>query len=345
MTQVSRAAGRTDDPEDLAFIHVNFPQPHPSNTKRILAAHPEIRQLIGHNPWSSLAIFLLVGTQVAMAFVLSRLHAPWWVVAVAAYTLGAIADHGLWVMIHEATHNLVFARRRPNQLAGLFANLPLLVPSHFSFQRYHLRHHAYQGEHDHDADLAGFLEARIVGNEWLKKVLWLLLFPIVQGLRPMHIKPKSFLDGRVLTNWAVQAAFITAMAFLTGPAGLGYLALSLFFSIGLHPLGARWIQEHYTLDEGQETFSYYGPANWLAFNVGYHNEHHDFPSVPWNALPAVRRIADDHYGKLASYRSWTGLLLRFLFDKRYSLYSRVTRDARGQRKPMMEPGDLPAAVS
>ena len=55
--------------------------------------------------------------------------------------------------------------------------------------------------------------------------------------------------------------------------------------MGLHPLGARWIQEHYLVHGEQETTSYYGILNVPALNVGYHNEHHDFPSVPWNRLP------------------------------------------------------------
>jgi sphingolipid delta-4 desaturase len=97
------------------------------------------------------------------------------------------------------------------------------------------------------------------------------------------------------------------------------------FSVGLHPLGARWIQEHYTQDPVQETFSYYGPLNLLALNVGYHNEHHDFPSIPWNRLPQLRAMAPEFYDSLKSHTSWSRLLWEFVFNPRYSLHSRVLR--------------------
>jgi hypothetical protein len=100
---------------------------------------------------------------------------------------------------------------------------------------------------------------------------------------------------------------------------------AFLFSIGLHPVGARWIQEHYTYDFDQETFSYYGPINWVALNMGYHNEHHDLPSVPWNNLPKLRTIAPEFYNNLKYHSSWSRLLLQFIFDKRYTLYSRVER--------------------
>jgi sphingolipid delta-4 desaturase len=99
----------------------------------------------------------------------------------------------------------------------------------------------------------------------------------------------------------------------------------MLFSVGLHPLGARWIQEHYTAEGDQSTFSYYGPLNLVCLNMGYHNEHHDFPSIPWNRLPTLRAMAAEHYEAMRYRSSWCRLLVTFIFDKRYSLYSRMVR--------------------
>ncbi len=82
-------------------------------------------------------------------------------------------------------------------------------------------------------------------------------------------------------------------------------------------LGASWIQEHYLTHGDQETKSYYGVLNTVNLNVGYHNEHHDFPSVSWNKLPKVRKIAGNYYDTLDYHTSYTSLLFRFLFDKNF----------------------------
>jgi sphingolipid delta-4 desaturase len=68
----------------------------------------------------------------------------------------------------------------------------------------------------------------------------------------------------------------------------------------------------------------------VAFNVGYHNEHHDFPSIPWNRLPRIKSSAPVFYDSLASHKSWTKLFFRFLFDREISLYSRIVRKNRGK---------------
>src|SRR5206468_9747839 len=131
---------------------------------------------------------------------------PMWLVLVLAYTVGAFASHGLFVMIHECAHRLVFRRRLPNILTGLTANLPLFVPGSFSFQKYHLKHHAFQGVYDLDADLPNYWEARLVGNTAIGKAIWLLLFPILQVTRPPRLREIRMFDRWIILNVAVQIA-------------------------------------------------------------------------------------------------------------------------------------------
>ena len=38
-------------------------------------------------------------------------------------------------------------------------------------------------------------------------------------------------------------------------------------------------------DKARDTYSYYGPVNYMIYNGGYHVEHHDFPKVPCRRLP------------------------------------------------------------
>ncbi len=310
------------------FYYSTFQEPHKIRTKEILKQHPEIRNYVGKNPYSFLFIVTIVALQIGLTFWLQ--DQPWWLLVIVAYIAGAFANHALFVLIHECAHNLIFKRRAFNTLAGILANLPILVPSAVSFQRYHLKHHAFQGVYELDADLPYEWEARLFGNSALGKTIWLLLYPIFQGLRPLRLKEVNHVDGWILFNWLAQISFDAAVFILLGAKAFVFLLLSLFFSVGLHPLGARWIQRHYLVAGEQETYSYYGALNKLAFNVGHHNEHHDFPSVPWNNLPKIKATAREYYDTLVSHQSWTKLLFRFLFDPELSLFSRMVRQERGQ---------------
>ncbi len=304
------------------------PEPHKARTRAILQAHPEVRSLIGRNPWSFAIICGVVCLQLGLAFGLRE--QPAWLIAAVAWCVGAFANHSMYVMIHEAAHNLIFRRRWMNYLAGILADVPNVVPAAISFRSYHLKHHAFQGDYHLDADVPNTWEARLIGAGALGKATWLLLFPVFQVTRPPRLKEIQFMNRWTLVNWAFVFAIDAAVVALWGPKALLYLVCSFFFSIGLHPLGARWIQEHYLVDHPQETYSYYGPLNVLAMNVGYHNEHHDFPSVPWNRLPDVKRMAPEFYNGLISHNSWGRLLLKFIFDRELSLFSRMVRSNRGQ---------------
>ena len=203
------------------------------------------------------------------------------------------------------------------------------MPGSFSFQKYHLKHHSNQGVYELDADIPSRWEARLIGRSAFMKALWLLLYPLFQSVRAFRVKdvpPLDVLDGdqpphpdrrqrrRVPGVGADVVRLSGARALLLDRAAPARRALDPA------PLsGGR--------GRRQETFSYYGKLNLLTFNVGYHNEHHDFPSIAWIRLPRIRAIAPEFYEELTAHTSWTKLLFRFLFDPEVTLYSRMTRES------------------
>lgn len=52
---------------------------------------------------------------------------------------------------------------------------------------------------------------------------------------------------------------------MRGQASLGYLWLSDILGLGMHPISGHFIAEHYEFIHGQETYSYYGPLNYVTF--------------------------------------------------------------------------------
>jgi len=310
------------------FIHSEASEPHRIRTKQILKEFPGMRKLIGKNPNTIFAIIGLVAIQVVAAWFLRDQN--WWWIFGTAYVLGAFVDHSLFVMIHECAHSLIFKSRNANRWAGMVANMPQIFPSSISFERYHIKHHSFQGVHELDADLPNKWEAKLINNSFLGKAMWLLFYPLFQVFRLSRLREIQPVDIWAITNILVQVVFTTAIVYFMGWHAVAYLFISFMFSVGLHPLGARWIQEHYlTHSEEQETYSYYGVFNTVAFNVGFHNEHHDFPSIPWNKLPEIKKTAPAYYDTLHYHTSWTKLFFRFLFDKEISLFHRVIRKQRG----------------
>lgn len=309
--------------EELDFRYSDQPEPHRARTKAILRDHPEVRDLFGTNPWSFALIVAVVGAQLALAYLLRDQSIL--LIAAVAWCFGAFCNHAMYVMIHEAAHSLIFRRRAHNEMAAILADVTNVIPAAISFRTYHLKHHAHQGDMDLDADIPSHWEARLIGNGPVGKALWLLFFPLFAVLRPGRLSGIQFFSARTMVNWLAVLIVDGLVLLFFGPAALLYLGLSFFFSVGFHPLGGRWIQEHYLVVPDQETYSYYGPLNRVAMNVGYHNEHHDFPSVPWNRLPHLKSRAPEFYDGLVSHRSWMRLWGRFILDRRLSHYSRTVR--------------------
>ena len=170
-----------------------------------------------------------------------------------------------------------------------------------------------------------FLLDCVCSSSLFVSVLCVAAQPLCYALRPMLIKPKPFRFWEGL-NWVAQIAFNVGIVYFLGLKSFTYLITGTLLGLGLHPSAGHFIAEHYEFVQGHETYSYYGIANYLNFNVGYHNEHHDFPRIPWSKLPLVRKIAPEFYDHLPCYHSYiTEVFLPYIMDPNMGVWCRVKR--------------------
>jgi sphingolipid 4-desaturase/C4-monooxygenase len=305
------------------------PEPHGPRRRALLLRHPELRELVGHSYLTSAIIFAIVAVQLVIAALVQAganagaWTGSWWFVVILAYAVGATLNHWAGMGIHEASHRLVARTRLGNRLVALVANIPIVFPAAMSFWRYHGDHHRHLGIEGIDNDLASAAEIRVVGRSPWRKALWLLLYPVfAAGARGFVRKPERW----EMIGLAAQLVEAFLIQQFIGKTGLVYLALSTFFGFGLlHPVAAHFIHEHYIWKPGQETYSYYGPLNWVTFHVGYHNEHHDLPAIACWRLPRLRATAPEFYRDLASHRSWARVLFQFVFNREIGHDARIAR--------------------
>jgi len=305
-------------------------EPHASRRREILSKYPEIKDLNGPDSKLKFTIFGLVLLQIFMCYVSHSLST--WQYAVAAYAIGGTANHMLMLGMHELAHNLGFKSPLNNRLLALVANLPLGVPSCATFRKYHLEHHRYQGWDGIDVDIPTPFESQFLKGK-VRKAFFVFFQVAFYALRPVLVYPKP-LGFWEITNWITSISFDLLVLYFGGLKRLGYLLLGSLLGTGFHPVAGHFISEHYVFDKDRtplkgggvpETYSYYGFWNVFAFNVGYHNEHHDFPYVPGSRLPEVRRIAAEYYDSFPQCDSWTGALWNFITRDDIGGYSRVKR--------------------
>jgi sphingolipid 4-desaturase/C4-monooxygenase len=296
-------------------------EPHAERRRAMLAKYPRLKELYGPCGRTKYVCTALVATQLLLAW--SLREASWWIVLLVAYAVGGVINQSLMLAIHELSHHLAFKKPWHNRAFAMFVNLPIGVPVAETFRYYHLLHHVHQGHERLDTDLPTSLEARLLQNRFTK-LIWLGCQGFAYALRPLFTHPKkpSALEA---VNFAVQLAFNLAVFYWWGGKALAFFPIGSLLVMGLHPVAGHYISEHYVFREGQETYSYYGPLNLIAFNVGYHNEHHDFPYIPGSRLPELRATAPEFYDSLYAHSSWAATLWHFVMRPSISGYSRVKR--------------------
>lgn len=288
-------------------------EPHVLRRQAILKKYPEVKKLMGYDRTTAVIVTLEVLLQLVMCYLIRDASIS--TILITGYIISATINHSLGSAIHEIGHNLAFGHKYPlaNRALGMLANLPMVVPMSVTYKKYHADHHRYLGHDTIDVDIPTVIESYLFRHP-LTKMFWLLMHPIIHGLRPYFKNPIPVLQLEIV-NFICQLTFDAAIFYIFGFRSLGYLVLGTFFGLGFHPLAGHFISEHYLFTKGQATHSYYGPLNPILFNVGYHVEHHDFPYIPFTKLPELKRIAAEFYDPLPYHTSWVKVLFDFIFDR------------------------------
>ncbi|KKY17788.1 putative dihydroceramide deltadesaturase [Phaeomoniella chlamydospora] len=326
------------------FFWTYTEEPHRSRRHAIIKAHPEVLKLCGPEAWTKWTVLLVVSIQILAAYLLrsAPILSPRFLLT--AYIVGATCNQNLFLAIHEISHNLAFRTPILNRFLAIFANLPIGVPYSAAFRPYHLTHHKSLGVDGLDTDLPTALEAVFL-DSLLGKAFFCTFQIFFYALRPMMVYKDPFTKIHAL-NLFVELTFDTIIVKTMGINPLIYFLLSSFLAGSLHPCAGHFIAEHYVFNAPDttgktpeelknipipETYSYYGILNLLTYNVGLHNEHHDFPAVPWTRLTKLREIAHEFYDPLPYHKSWTMVLWHFILDPNVGLWCRVKRKEGGRK--------------
>lgn len=298
-------------------------EPHVRRAAAILKAHPEVKDLFGYDPNTKYIVFLMVIAQFVLAGWASTQSI--WVILALVLLVGAPINHACSMAIHEITHGLAAEKASHNYLLAIMVNFPMAIPSAMTFKKYHMEHHMYLGTDGYDTDLATRFEGKIISsNSKLLKAMFVFCLAGFYAIRPLFIR------GRVPSKWEVLNFFscITYNYFVYkcfGMWAIYYMLMCTWFGMGAHPVAGHLLHEHYISNPGQETYSYYGWVNKISFNVGYHNEHHDFPLIPYSKLPKLREIAHEFYDGLQNYNSVFMAHYNFIMKDGYGPLNRIKR--------------------
>lgn len=207
-------------------------------------------------------------------------------------------QHALAVLMHEAAHYRLFRNRVLNDLLGeLLLGWPLLISMRI-YRRLHFAHHRSPNTAD-DPDWLLRLS-----RDWMfpktRRELFRIFLVDVLGL---HVKEQLQFFGRYAFSREQQKSWLDvgAVFFFAGLIAVltyfhGWLLFLAYWVVPLMTwlkvvLRLRTIAEHYALEYDhvcRQTRTTYPSfvERWLIapWNIGYHLDHHLYPSVPFYNL-------------------------------------------------------------
>jgi fatty acid desaturase len=221
----------------------------------------------------------------------------WWLMAISIFAIGFGPFHDMLVQGHEGTHDLISRNRRVNDFFTWFT-LALAGISAEAHRRFHLDHH-HRAHTPEDPEYQYFnrVVCGVPGWAYLFIPMFAQIGVNAYGLQkkmPAEVRRRIVLElsGAVLLHAAI--AFVLGwrryLLFVAAPMVTGLYVASVL----------RSVTEHHDVTEGSEwtnarSIVTHPVIEFLWSNVNYHLEHHLYPSVPYHALPELRRALATEY--------------------------------------------------
>jgi len=256
---------------------------------------------------------------------LTPFHGMWWFLA---WSVGGICSNWVTAALHEIGHNCATTNLIFREILGSLVNMSICVPVYASFRLYHKDHHLFLNTVQ-DPDTPSEIEMALAQSA-MGKFIWLFLMPATYSLRPMIMFPVSPQPSQVFNGVTSLLSWVI-LIYLTGNWHFPFFLITCCaLGLSIHPTGAAHVlAEHYNLyfpvKEHYQTYCYYGPLNYVLFNLGYHAQHHDFPNIPGFWLPKVREIASEFYDDIPVHSSMPKLMFEFIFNPNCGLSVRLDR--------------------
>jgi fatty acid desaturase len=233
-----------------------------------------------------LDLLLWIGTA-ALAIYVHR----WWFTAGSIFVVGFGPFHDLLVQGHEGTHDLISRNRGVNDFFTWFT-LALAGISAEAHRRFHLNHHHYA--HTYQDPEFQFFDRVVRGVPGWAYFLIPACAQIGVNAYGLQRNMPAGVRRRVVLELCGALLLHVGMVFV-----LGWQRYLLFVMApmvtGLYVASVlRSVTEHHDVTEGNQwtnarSIVTHPVIEFLWSNVNYHLEHHLYPSVPFHALPELRR--------------------------------------------------------
>ncbi len=286
----------------------------PHSPFRGLISPQEMGSLCRPARWRVARDLVLIWIQIVAAAALYLLHPAWWTFA-GAFVLMAGGQHGLALATHEFAHYSLFpGHRRFNDLLGAWlfaapAGIPLAI-----FRYRHFKHHR---TYSTDEDPKIVYRHSVRGGGLLREIVrsltgYELLHRVLVG-RADHARDAAAgtpgPDPREALPSLIAAQAVVALVFTVVASPWLYVTLWLLPLVTLSELFQKFraMMEHRPLEEqmgASPGSGYYGetPGRFVRtvrasvwerllickLNFCYHAEHHLWPQVSYQYLPALR---------------------------------------------------------